>query len=672
MAAPLIIRFATDVAGAKAGLQDLAASVVSNMVKVGTAVKAANDNVGGILSVLSKVPSGVAGAVGAFAAFEVLKFALSSVDAAAKAAQERLDAVLKVASGAEGAGVGTSFFQRWRGEAEALNVEASKLEAMLTRAREASTTRLGTQDEGSNSPIGKRLGEHAEVGNISKSDLDRFTGAKDQEARIRVVLDLIEQLRQKGAQLAAFDIANKMFGPDFETKLRSGVDMVGKMRNALDSIKATAADGTRVLSPEEVDQAARLKATIDDTRRILADAIAPVSRDIARYQADQAQSAADFNRTLAEAAATLLGLYGIVSKISDAFTALGNLSIWDKISNALPRINTGAVFDLENTRTYGAPDESTRNKTGGPAPTALPAITVNPDKDKSRLLKGHASTGGADGEADDAVERYIKQLQKANDTAKAELDTVGKTNVEREKALADAKLTAAAREAGRDATEEERAKVTQVAEATAKIKDRTLDAKQAIEQTAEAWRSFGQMGADALGSILTEGKSLKDVLSELEKQLAKQLISAALTGSGPLAGILGFATPASAPAGSNGGLIGLLSAGAKTAIGGFRANGGPVSAGRAYTVGEIGQELFVPNQDGRMVPIDRNGGGLGGGLSLTFNDHVGVSPQPQVRRGSDGNLEVMVDLVTRRQAEQAARGRGDLVRSGAVSQRLRG
>ena len=43
----------------------------------------------------------------------------------------------------------------------------------------------------------------------------------------------------------------------------------------------------------------------------------------------------------------------------------------------------------------------------------------------------------------------------------------------------------------------------------------------------------------------------------------------------------------------------------------FRANGGPVSAGRPYTVGELGREMFVPQTDGQIVPIAR--GGYGGG-----------------------------------------------------------
>ena len=43
-------------------------------------------------------------------------------------------------------------------------------------------------------------------------------------------------------------------------------------------------------------------------------------------------------------------------------------------------------------------------------------------------------------------------------------------------------------------------------------------------------------------------------------------------------------------------------------FGGARATGGPVSGGSAYTVGEHGQETFVPGESGSIIPnLDRNG-----------------------------------------------------------------
>ena len=45
-------------------------------------------------------------------------------------------------------------------------------------------------------------------------------------------------------------------------------------------------------------------------------------------------------------------------------------------------------------------------------------------------------------------------------------------------------------------------------------------------------------------------------------------------------------------------------------FGGFKANGGPVSSGQTYMVGERGPELFVPGRSGTIVPNDKMGGGV--------------------------------------------------------------
>lgn len=59
-------------------------------------------------------------------------------------------------------------------------------------------------------------------------------------------------------------------------------------------------------------------------------------------------------------------------------------------------------------------------------------------------------------------------------------------------------------------------------------------------------------------------------------------------------------------------------AGLASAFGGFRALGGPVSAGRAYVVGERGPELFMPRAGGAITSNDNLRRGLGGGGN-TYN-----------------------------------------------------
>ena len=57
----------------------------------------------------------------------------------------------------------------------------------------------------------------------------------------------------------------------------------------------------------------------------------------------------------------------------------------------------------------------------------------------------------------------------------------------------------------------------------------------------------------------------------------------------------------------------------------FRANGGPVSGGKPYVVGEAGPELFVPGGSGTIIPNKNMGGGGGATVVQNINISTGVS-----------------------------------------------
>lgn len=602
------------------------------------------NEIAGVFGYLARSPAfvGISGGIALYAAFA----------AAANHARDSVAEFLEISGKARDLGVSGSFLQRWVGEAKELNIEAAKLEAMMKHARDATSTKIGESGEEHGSDLGKRIGEHVKAGNLNAGDLAGYEAAETVEAKYRVVLQLVENLQKRGMQLAALDIGGKMFGSEFENQLRAGVDMVGKMKHTLDST-ATTAGGRRVFSDEELRNAEQIAAQTERIHTLLATGLEPLQRDIMKLGQQQYRSWLDIEEGIAKVVAKAGGLYLEIKKAADALEGLLGITNGDPLGTLATKLGATKLRDMLGIQ----PPENT--EAFGPHLPAGFRVTVNPKRDASRALPKKESGG----EEKDEIERLIAQLGKSNDVAKAELETVGLTNVEREKALALAKLTAAAREAGREATDEEVTKVNQLAEATAKWRDKTLDAKQAIEQAAEAMREFGRMGTDALGDMLFEGKSLSDVMNSLSKQIGKQLLSAGLTGSGPLAGILGLAAPASSPAGTQGGLIGAV-------ISGFRANGGPVSAGRTYRVNELGEELFTPDRDGRIVPAGGGAGPGGGNVSLVVNDHAGVGVQPQVRRSGSGDLEMIVDVVSRRQAREASRGRGAF--AGGLEPRLRG
>lgn len=70
----------------------------------------------------------------------------------------------------------------------------------------------------------------------------------------------------------------------------------------------------------------------------------------------------------------------------------------------------------------------------------------------------------------------------------------------------------------------------------------------------------------------------------------------------------------------NGGFGGGFGSFLGSIFGGFRADGGPVQAGRAYVVGERGPELMVPNRSGFVVPAHQTAGTQTVRVVVTAND----------------------------------------------------
>jgi hypothetical protein len=73
-----------------------------------------------------------------------------------------------------------------------------------------------------------------------------------------------------------------------------------------------------------------------------------------------------------------------------------------------------------------------------------------------------------------------------------------------------------------------------------------------------------------------------------------------------------------------------------SAFGGFRAEGGSVSAGKSYVVGERGAEMFVPSSNGTIVP----NGGMGNTFNITVNGAI----------DAEGTARTIVDVLNRSNA----------------------
>lgn len=638
MSQPLRITFATDTENAKRSVNSLTASIVGNMATVNAAMADGAAGTNRFQSGMENLGGPARGLLDVLIGFEAVKTVFSEVGKEFDNVAGKFERMVVLAQKARDVGVGPSFFQGFVGQAGALGTTADRLEAMLAKAREVSTTRIGEGNDAVNeSAFETRARRHVEAGNLSADDLAPFRNAQDTTAKIRAVLDLVEKLRDDGRELAGLDLGKTMFGDDFERKIRDGVDAIGAMRKAMDGMDV--AGGKRIVSDEEIASAERLNALYKETQDTLARGVKPISEDITAIQLRGQESWQGFQLAVAQ---------WIETNVTPAYMKLRNI--------VLEMIGLARQWGLLSTPAgAGEGGEGAFNEAN--------PLRIKPraPRDRSNPLPGKKSAGTSSSEVD-SVEAYIRQLEKADALAQAELANLGKSNVEREKAVALAKAEAAAKEdvaRGRrkDAAldDDERRRVLAAAEAEQKVKDKVMDLKQSMASTAETARYFGNTLSDAMSDAIVEGKSFQDILTGIEKQLAKSAIKALITGEGPLAGLLGTAPAASSGPNALGGLLG-------TVGGLFRANGGEVQPGQGYTVGEVGREIFVPNQAGRMVPIASGGAGLGGGAPVTnIHNYAGTQVSAETTRDASGWMtDVHIRPLENALMGRATRGQGPL------------
>lgn len=226
----------------------------------------------------------------------------------------------------------------------------------------------------------------------------------------------------------------------------------------------------------------------------------------------------------------------------------------------------------------------------------------------------NASAAAALREAE-AVTTLISELQR-------ELDLVGATDLEREKANT-------LRRAGSAATEEQKAKIAELVEQIAQEED-------ALRRSKETMEEISDIGQDFVGGFIRDlqsGTSAADALSNALSRVADKLLDIALSsvfGGGGfgnlLGGIFGFADG------------GIASRGRPHGPPLKRYAGGGVSR-TAAIFGEAGPEAAVPLPDGRRIPVDlrlpKASGSQGMSLNMPINIDARNADAPALARLTD-------------------------------------
>ena len=157
-----------------------------------------------------------------------------------------------------------------------------------------------------------------------------------------------------------------------------------------------------------------------------------------------------------------------------------------------------------------------------------------------------------------------------------------------------------------------------------------------IKQTKDAAEQVSLVFASSIGSFIESGgrggvRSFFDALTQDLVKLTTQLLI-----TQPLAQLLKDTLSSGSSGGGGGGsLFGAFASAIGSYFGGARANGGPVSAGRAYLVGERGPEMIMPRSAGTVVP---NGALAGMGANITINLPAGA----EVTRSSASQIAAEV------------------------------
>jgi tape measure domain-containing protein len=374
------------------------------------------------------------------------------------------------------------------------------------------------------------------------------------------------------------------------------------------------------------------------------DAIKQGSRDLV----DQASKMDTLGAALTRSSNAWGRFFGVLNEATGASSVVigaldGITSGVDRLTSSIqPAIDglaellkqSGVAFEYKSLRpATPAKDDAPNFTTGGgfgrlgDMPVSGPVFPPSRPKNLIDLkaneykVPGKGRSGGGGGgagskssaERTNDFERELEQSRKRIAATEQETASIGKSAFEADRAKTAFELMEAAKQAGLKSTPELTAKINAQAEAEARANEVRNAALETQQRMVEMQQFVGQSISGFFSDIVSGGRNAEEALMNLVKRLADVVLQAALLGDGPLGSFLG---------GGKGGLIGSLF----SAFGGARAAGGPVSAGKAYLVGEKGPELMVPGRSGMVIPnsaLARAGGGAS--ITVVQNIAAGVS-----------------------------------------------
>lgn len=650
----LVLRFGTDFGDAPAKLGQLAATAGTSMAAISTAAVAASGN----LRAVGTAASALNTAISLFSAYKLAIFGVTAGLAAyttiAEKAAEQVERLNDIRKASDSAGVSSDFFQHWEA--------AARRAGLATKEAGESLEKFKAESTGGVSDLGERVASHVErviqnIANLTSRfgsvELIRFQDAGTVEEKLRIVLGLVDQLREEA----------RITGD--EQFARWGDKLEASLGPAAARIRREFSETGRVFDAELVERSGQLEDRLRRANDVMDTAMKPVMRDLAALGLDLKSGWVDVVEQIARAVKLAGEFYtwvkaareylpspsavaGAAANLVPGLSAVpGAVSLAMGAARGDPRaqladlLRNGGGQALPGADTLDPRGAIPAAKPSGPNWTAMRAALA------SKLMVGEddlpsAGKGRAGGSETDRVETLIASLEKANALLAAEADNVGRSNVEKQRAVDLAKAEAAARERGTDLTDAERSAVLNLADAHAALKSRIEEATKAQQAMRATQNYFANTAESAVERLVVGHEKLRDVLRDVIKELERAAIKSLLTGSG---------FGGSGGGGLFGGLFGLF---------GGNAGGAGASAGGglfAQAGSLFGQSGVFGFSAGGVVGRD--------GTPMAVNPAIFAGARHYADGGPVGIIahagEIVLNAAQQANAARAMMGRGDIV-----------
>ena len=526
--------------------------------------------------VASKLAPVALGLVGALAAFQAAKLAVDALGAAAREAGVQLDLMAKIGNDASRLGVSSTFLQTYRAQARALKVDADALVKSLETARAAFAVRQGEGGENArnDSTFGARLREQMAAGNLSAAQVSRFDNAVGTEAQFKAALDIMAELQAKGRDLAALDLAGKLFPPELVERIRSGAVELGQFRRMIDDVKNP---DLVLLKPEEITRAQELKRRLEDAQATMDRAATEFRHELAQAGVGLREDAIAWKELMASGARIAVGILQQARQIREQMEAnepaVFGRDYWREEDRPASGLKKDIGRTTRATSTGDAERDAALDKLRGnlgnrtlieQAQRASQQMTEGFRRDQTKPIVSAKPKGGGGGasaaESFNSVEVYINGIERSTEALKAEAAALGMAGGERLAAVNVAKLEATARQQGITLTQEQIDKVKALSLATDEYKTK-------IEESMEAQNFIRSVGGDVFRGMASDarnGASAIDLITNAVDRLAARLSDRAMDS---LADVL-FGKSGSGEGGVFGGLLGKASTGCVAGAGG--------------------------------------------------------------------------------------------------------